>query len=551
MNFDGNHALESDRRRAQFANFFRIVGMIGLCGIPLLHITTGGFLIEKFGLKLSFFSVTNPVLLSLVMIVLWLWLDRDSLKRFLDFTSDAARFDYFIIAGSTLYIFILKLWQYHTFQTSAYDTGMHVNIAWNTAFGDPYYSGIQGFNYLGDHFSPFYGFIAPLFRLFPSAILLIGLQTLGFGIAAIALVKVAKKQINRPWFSFVLLVAFFTNAYVTSVSEFDLHPAAFAIPIFAWILWAMDNDRHSILLLLSLLALTIEESLIPPLIGILFFAAVTRPKLRWLACILIIVASSWLFLILTHWMPLFLGGEALTHIHQYEHLGGRSLGAIVKNLLTHPWLFLTTLGSPPKKLFKMGGLFLSVGFLPLLSGRRLWLLFIPIYTISMSQVYFMWNYGYHYAAFPLAMLFYCSIYGFKNAELIWLKNREKSEANLKLILTIFILVLAWNTKFSPTYVKKWFRNHIRIGHELIQSIPPSASICASHNYVAHLAIRSHIKVAPYLGSEEFVLLDDDLRSAFPYDYKGLKGFIQKMLSRDDYELIDKRDGFLLFKRKKS
>ena len=95
----------------------------------------------------------------------------------------------------SLLLILAKVFQHFQFGTRAYDLGIQGSVAWNTAQGNWFYDSVhlQG-NYLGDHFSPFYLFISWLFLIWESPLILLILQSLGIGLAAVALYKLVYRK---------------------------------------------------------------------------------------------------------------------------------------------------------------------------------------------------------------------------------------------------------------------------------------------------------------------------------------------------------------------
>lgn len=488
---------EGPRRRPLFHGLM-ILAFVMIGGSALLIMGTGGFYATVLGMKLELFSPRKLWAVAIAMASVGVMVAPlsareafQSIGRRLD---DSPRLALALIIAPGFYFAVLKLWQFHTFQVSAWDLVIQSGVAWNTAHGNWFWEPLQQINYLGDHYSPFYILIAPLYRLWPSAALLLVLQTVGLAIGAAIIYRLARRHIGSAYAALALVLLYWVNRYLNSIQEYDFHPIAFAVPLYMAMFWAAERERKVVFVIAGLLAISVEETLIPPLIGICVWTAFTRPKMRLWASVLILIAAVLLPVIVGDLMVQHLydsrGFIGSTHASRWSHLGA-SEAQIVETVLKHPWKLLTAFSSPPEKLLRILQLFASIAFLPFFGGAALLMAAIPIATISSCNLRTMYDYHFHYSATTLPLLFYCAILGLRRARAFASTHRHNKAIWLGLVLIGFASG-TWNSMNMPRYLDHWDRQKVAAFHCLVETVPAGAPVQASmevHFLLPHLSDR--------------------------------------------------------------
>lgn len=188
--------------REGIAKFTLFIGVIYLLMAVVVHLFTGGFEARLWGFYISLWTLEKPLLTTLGLISAGFLLSKEKLIRVieqLNHLSDSAhrRIAYTLGILTAVYLSILKSLQHFTFQTSAYDLGIYANVAWSTAHGYFFHDSVTQINYLGDHFSPFFFLLIPIYRFWESAIVLPILQSIGIGLAAVALYLITLKHFTK------------------------------------------------------------------------------------------------------------------------------------------------------------------------------------------------------------------------------------------------------------------------------------------------------------------------------------------------------------------
>ena len=80
-----------------------------------------------------------------------------------------------------------------------------------------------------------------LYFLWENAATLLILQSVGIGLASIALYLLTLEKLAQKWLAPVMAILFLFNPYLHRISTFDFHPIALAIPIFLWMLYCLEK----------------------------------------------------------------------------------------------------------------------------------------------------------------------------------------------------------------------------------------------------------------------------------------------------------------------
>jgi uncharacterized membrane protein len=99
----------------------------------------------------------------------------------------------------------------------------------------------DGFNLLGDHFTPIVALLAPLYRLWPNIQLLLVAQALLFGLAIFVTGLHLLKQVGAKW-AVLLSVGLACSWGLVHAVLFDFHEIAFAVPLLAIAFVCVANE---------------------------------------------------------------------------------------------------------------------------------------------------------------------------------------------------------------------------------------------------------------------------------------------------------------------
>jgi uncharacterized membrane protein len=117
-----------------------------------------------------------------------------------------------------------------------------------------------GYNLLGDHFHPIIAVLGPFFLLFPTPVTLLVGQAALFALAAVPIVWLGRDRIG-PGGAYAVGVAYGLSFGVAQAVDFDFHEIAFAVPLLAFALWAMLEERIRTLVVCCFLLLLCKEDI--------------------------------------------------------------------------------------------------------------------------------------------------------------------------------------------------------------------------------------------------------------------------------------------------
>lgn len=134
--------------------------------------------------------------------------------------------------------------QWQSFTIRSWDLGIFTQLAKAYAnFSAPIVSlKGEGYNLLGDHFHPLLVLLGPIYRLFPHAFTLLVVQNLLLALSVVVVARLAIVRLGR--FTGVCLgVAYALSWGLQSAVDAQFHEVAFAVPILAFALVALLEER--------------------------------------------------------------------------------------------------------------------------------------------------------------------------------------------------------------------------------------------------------------------------------------------------------------------
>jgi uncharacterized membrane protein len=526
----------------------------------------GGFTVYVLGLRVSLHDVRKPLLIALGLLTAAALLAPEALvsaRRRLEAISPGARraLPWLVGSAAALVISLLKAKQHSVLQTSAFDLAIQSSVAWNTSQGRLFFDAIQGMNYLGDHFSPIHVALALIYRLWPSPLCLMVLQSAGFGLAAVAVYRLALRHVGSVAAALLVMLLFLLNPYLHAISAFDFHPVALAVPIFLWLLECLETGRMTAFVLLALVAATVEETLLPPLAGVGVYVFFLFPERRRLGLLLAVLAAGFFVVELKLLMPYFLGEDRLTHLHRYANLGG-SIEEIVVSVWRDPLLAVRELVTPADKPRALGALLLSVGFLPLLAPLQLLLAVIPILQVQLTSYEVQWQFSHQYSATALPFLVFAGVHGLARACRALARQQQKlalpsPRATARIAVLAAVAAVLTGPRMLPEYLTECSPARVAAAHRILAEIPSDQSVCASQAFVPHLVNRPRVSMlrprsdgTPELDDAEVVVVDALVGEwgAFPFSLGQYQAAVEHLRRSPEYALVREEEGMLLFRR---
>lgn len=99
-----------------------------------------------------------------------------------------------------------------------------------------------GFNVMGDHFSPVLALLAPLFWIAQSPVMLLLAEAIAFGWSAVPITRLARERLGSRS-GIALGIAYGLSAGLLEATVVDFHEIAFAVPLLAYSLVALAEER--------------------------------------------------------------------------------------------------------------------------------------------------------------------------------------------------------------------------------------------------------------------------------------------------------------------
>jgi uncharacterized membrane protein len=340
--------------------------------------------------------------------------------------------------------------------------------------------GIKGpeFNLLGDHFSPLLAILAPIYRLFPSAVTLLIAQA---GLIAVSVVPVSRLAIRHLGTAKGLGVAcsYGLSWGLVQAVDSDFHEVCLAVPLLALALEAYVNGRWRSSAAWALPMVLVKEDL-GLTVAVLGGCIALRGQRRLGAALAgfgVAATAATVGLIMpaisdqsryTYWDALVIPRR------------GHSPLALAEHLL-----------SPSVKLVTLALLFATTGFLALRSTLSLLAVPTLLWRFLASSPTF-WGWDWHYNAILMPIIFVALIDAVvltRTSERPWLRVYGAQVA-LAVVLPVAVGLagqLPLRHLISPTTYRTDTRvAHLRAGLALI---PSGATVEAGSTVLAHLASR--------------------------------------------------------------
>lgn len=167
---------------------------------------------------------------------------------------------------------VLSILRHNTFHSYTFDLGILTQTIWNTAHGRLFETSIGRArnvelvgSYLGNHVRPILLLVAPLYRLWPDPRMLLVLQSVALGAAAVPLYWVARRCIDNRIAEIVLVVCYLMYPALGYANLFDFHPLVLSIPLLFLAYWAKLEGRRAVFWIAVLLALFTKEEMAVPI----------------------------------------------------------------------------------------------------------------------------------------------------------------------------------------------------------------------------------------------------------------------------------------------
>lgn len=383
----------------------------------------------------------------------------------------------------------LRQRQYFELQTG-WDMAVEANVAWHMVHGPWFYNALDNRSFLGGHFSPIFILLGVVYAISEHPLTLLVIQSAALGLGAVALYWLAFKNSGSNYFAFGAVFFYMVNPYLHYSNAHDFHLSTLAIPAVLWLLVFLEYKNLWMASIVASLVLSIEESVVLPLVGLGLYLAMFRPGLRLFGTVVTLVSAGYFVVIVKVLFPMFNPEPNLFFWNRYGNMGENLEDAFI-NILSNPiWAFQAIILEDNKFIYILSFL-APVIFLPLFAWREAMLLVIPIMIMQASQYDGQYKLGFHYSAPALPYLFYSSISGYA-----YVKDRIRPWIHTghwrhRAVLAGIMVLAAINAYRCPGYdLDKTDDAFVAAAFTLAEHIPPDASV-ATEVRLAPLVINRH------------------------------------------------------------
>lgn len=426
-------------------------------------------------------------------------------------------------------------------RTSGFDLGIFDEAVRAYAHGQLPIVALKGpdFDLLGDHFSPIWATLAPIYRLFPTVYTLLLAQAALMALGVVPLVRWAGREVGIGA-GIVVGVGYGASWGIASAVGFDVHEVAFAVPLLSYTAVALAHRRWRVAVMWALPLLLVKEDLGLTVAAVGLYIAFHGARRIGLATAVIGTLGTWLEM------------DVLIPAANHGRYGYTS--SLIGTLLNpgpagfaHAALALVT---PETKLNTVLLLLIPTAFLALRSP--LLLLAVPTLAwrfVSTNPAY--WGTAFQYSAVLMPIAFAAFV-----DTLVRLRGTEHLRA-ATIIRVGLVVSLSASMFYLPSYPlanlgrPSWWRNNPRIAAAdwVMALIPNGATVAASNWLAPQLTDRDTVSLFQKTTATEkplpnWVVVDVETAKVFP-DPPAVQQATIARLRAEGYQTAADQDGYLL------
>lgn len=392
----------------------------------------------------------------------------------------------------------LQWWKLAHFGYNGLDLGIYQQVAWSLAHGHGFASSIHDPTYLGDHLELWLVPISWIYRLFPSALTLLWIQTLLIAATVVPLAKLAYHFLGRRGV-IVAVVLFVLHPLVYNVALYEFHGLVVALPLLVWSVWWYVKRRYWPWLLALIGVLVVREDMPFVVAGWAILAAIDRRRWRWWL-VTFGLAIIWFFTA----QAVIKGAnhDGLYKYFAFYRWLGADLGEMVTFPFRHPWLFIKHVTS----LDNVGtivGLLVTAGFLPLLRPRSLWPLLVVFVQLLIGGAQPASFLRLHYVIPYLPFLWWATMVAMRDllAGRISIRGDRSIPAVIGTILVItspLYSLLIMGPAEWPWSVRRGEETAAIVQRQALADVQPTDRVLTTFNYLPAFAHRTTLYSLNYL-----------------------------------------------------
>jgi uncharacterized membrane protein len=442
------------------------------------------------------------------------------------------------------------------FRLARFDLGNMVQAVWSTAHGRPlettHLSGEQA-SRLAGHADPILALFAPLFVLWPSPLVLAGVQIAACALGALPVFWLARRHLASEKAAALLALAYLAYPWLGWTALDAMHPVTLAIPLFLYAIWFLDSDRLWAFAVCALLIAATGELMGLPLAALGLWYWLARGRRR--SGLLIAAAGfAWTLLAVKVIVPSFHGADSPFYGY-YATVGGSPEG-VVRTLFTDPGTIASALfGGADLAYLILLGVPLA-GFFVLAPGLAA--VALPqLLANGLSDSPATSGPQHQYVAAVIPFLIAATVLGIARLP----RARRVLGAMIVLVGSGALTLYAGPLPGTPADVNLWYQDHVPRKHvaaleAAVALVPDDAALSATNKAGSHLSARRYFYSVPLVKRAEWIVLDthdpwvveraEDLTLG-PHP-ELIRAFRRRIERSPAWAKVFEQDGVLVFRR---
>lgn len=374
------------------------------------------------------------------------------------------------------------------FGTLGYDLGIFDQGVWLLSrLRNPFVT-IMGRRLFGDHLSFILVPLALVYRVVPSAKVLLVAQAMALGIAAVPVFLIAREKLRHELLASVIAVAFLAHPALAWTGFDQFHPDAFEVPLVLFTFWFAERRRWRWFLACVVALLLVKED-VPLLTFALGIYVAVRYDRRIGMATCALSAAYFVFAFAVVKPTLGVGGGMYAPRIPFGGAGGS-----VRTAILHPATFLRYLLADGRP-FYVWQMLVSFGGVPVLAPGVLALATGPLGANVVSTYVYQHRLRYHYGTLILPVLVVAGIVG--------LAKVRPPRARVALAGLVAASAITGGYLWGPlpvdrhpAYVVDPAGRLARDARAAIRLIPADAAVSAFYPFTTHLTHRERVYEFP-------------------------------------------------------
>ncbi len=425
-----------------------------------------------------------------------------------------------------------------SFNSHALDLGIFTQATFLYSEGQIAYSTLKNTVLLTDHFDPILIIIFPLYKIFPSPILLLFLQSLFVSLTIIPLYLIVKDNVENKVISLLLIITYLTSPLLLRAVSFDFHPGTLALLPLSTLLYGWYFRKTKIYWISFFTTFLFKEEVFFYIFGLGIYQLLIR-QFR-LGLLTTFLSTAIFYLIKFQLMPLFSPNPSYIQSLTLPLLDLQQLFILFKD---NPSTFIYSIFNAPEKISTLDEVFRQFGYLSLLSPLALVTILPFLYLRFNSSLTYLWGSTFHNNAPFLIFLLIGTVFVIRTYRL-----SNKFSYLFLLIFFFYNLILSDLLFFKVLSSLKANNTSYKYISQSISSISKGSSVSAQTTIVPHLSNREKIYLFPDIKDAEFIILNTSLNT-YPLSKRELIEKINLLKQSNAWILEKQNQDLYIFKRK--